>query len=192
MDKTATPARPPARERILQAADQLFYRDGFRATGVDRVIAESGAAKMTFYRHFPSKDDLIAAVLEQRHTRWMQWFVSAVNARLDGGGTGLEVIAEVLDSWFCKRDFRGCVFINAVAEDGVAGRFRAVAVAHKAELEAYVRTVCRRLELTPSQRVASAVMVTIEGAIVRAQMTGAKGVNTACADVLRAIARMRW
>ncbi len=192
MDKTAATPRPPARDRILQAADRLFYRDGFRATGVDRVIAESGTAKMTFYRHFPSKDDLIVAVLAQRHTRWMQWFVSAVDARVDAGGAGLEAIAEVLDTWFRKGDFRGCVFINAVAEDGVAERFRAVAVAHKTELEAYVRTVCRRLELTPPERVAAAVMVAIEGAIVRAQMTGADGVEAACADLLRALSRMCW
>ena len=59
----------PARERILVTAHELFYRDGLRATGIDRLIAESGVAKLTFYRHFPSKDDLIRTFLDYRHQR---------------------------------------------------------------------------------------------------------------------------
>lgn len=191
MAKSASARPAPARERILRAADRLFYRDGFRATGVDRVIAESGVAKMTFYRHFPSKDDLMIAVLQGRHARWMQWFTAAVDGRLQGGGAGLDVIAKVLDEWFRQPGFRGCVFINAVAEDGVADRFRSVSVAHKAELQAYVRSVCRRLGIARPERAAAAVMVAIEGAIVRAQMTGAEGVDVACGDVLRAIGQMQ-
>ena len=61
---------PSARDRILRTAHDLFYRDGIRATGIDRVIAESGVAKLTFYRHFPSKNDLIRAYLDYRHQRW--------------------------------------------------------------------------------------------------------------------------
>eukprot|EP01031_Cornospumella_fuschlensis_P009142 gene9142-11228_t len=53
----------PARDRILVTAHDLFYRDGIRATGIDRIIAESGVAKLTFYRHFPSKDELVKAFL---------------------------------------------------------------------------------------------------------------------------------
>src|SRR6218665_2250806 len=64
----------PARDRILVTAHQLFYRDGIRATGIDRIIAESGVAKLTFYRHFPSKDDLVLAFLDYRHDRWLAWF----------------------------------------------------------------------------------------------------------------------
>ena len=68
----------PARERILLAAHELFYRDGLRATGVDRVIAAAGVTKVTFYRHFPAKDELIRAFLAYRHERWMDWFQAAL------------------------------------------------------------------------------------------------------------------
>ena len=61
----------PASERILLTAHDLFYREGIRATGIDRVIAESGVTKVTFYRHFPSKNELILAFLAYRHERWM-------------------------------------------------------------------------------------------------------------------------
>jgi AcrR family transcriptional regulator len=57
-------ATPGARERILFAAHELFYREGIRATGIDRVIAESGVAKLSFYRHYPSKNDLVLAFLD--------------------------------------------------------------------------------------------------------------------------------
>ncbi len=70
----------PARERILATAYRLFYREGIRATGIDKVIAEAGGVtKVTFYRHFPSKDALILAYLELRHQRWMDWFVDSLD-----------------------------------------------------------------------------------------------------------------
>ena len=68
-------AQPSARDHILDTAKRLFYRDGFRATGIDRIVAESGVAKMSLYRHFPSKDDLIAAFLDWRHAHWTAWFM---------------------------------------------------------------------------------------------------------------------
>ncbi|WP_394700542.1 TetR/AcrR family transcriptional regulator [Thiomicrorhabdus sp.] len=72
----------PARERILLTAHDLFYREGIRATGIDRLIREAGVTKVTFYRHFPSKNDLILAFLHYRHQRWMDWFASgAENSR---------------------------------------------------------------------------------------------------------------
>ena len=70
-----------ARDRILGTAHDLFYRDGIRATGIDRLIAESGVTKVTFYRHFPSKNDLVRAFLDLRHARWMAWFVDALGRR---------------------------------------------------------------------------------------------------------------
>src|ERR1700750_3197774 len=110
MADTTTP--PPPRERILRAAHDLFYRDGIRATGIDRVIAESGVAKVTFYRQFPSKDDLILAFLDFRHERWMAWFV----AGLARHGGGLAAIAPALAEWFRSDDYRGCAFLNSVGE----------------------------------------------------------------------------
>src|SRR3954468_10276705 len=81
--------------RILRAAHDLFYGDGIRATGIDRVIAESGVAKVTFYRRFPSKDDLVLAYLDFRHERWMAWFTDALARH--GGHVG--AIAPALAEW---------------------------------------------------------------------------------------------
>jgi len=164
-------AQPSARERILDTAKRLFYRDGLRATGIDRIIAESGVAKMSLYRHFASKDDLIAAFLDWRHDHWMAWFTAAVDARL-GRGEGLAAVAEVLGDWFAQEDFRGCAFINAVAETGAGDdpRHRELAVRHKRALEDYLGEVAARLGLAAPGQVAQEALLCVEGMIVRAQM----------------------
>lgn len=163
--------QPSARERILDVAKRLFYRDGFRATGIDRIIAESGVAKMSLYRNFPSKNDLISAFLEWRHEHWTSWFVAGVEARF-AREPKLSVIADTLGEWFAQEDFRGCAFINSVAETGAgdAPRHLQQAVSHKAGIETYVTGLAVRLDLTNPDQVAQEVMLCIEGMIVRAQM----------------------
>ena len=106
---TPTADASSARDRILRAAHDLFYRDGVRATGIDRVIAESGVAKLTFYRHFPSKNDLIRAYLDYRHRRWMAWFSDALARH--GGGADAIVVA--VGEWLRDPGYRGCAFINS-------------------------------------------------------------------------------
>ena len=183
-------ATVPARERIMETANRLFYSEGLRATGIDWIIAESGVAKMSFYRHFPAKRDLIVAFLEKRRVEWMDWFRSEVEKRLGRRGAGLEVIADVLESWFAQTDFRGCTFMNSVAEgaheEPLIGR---VVREHKAELGAYIQELAGRLGLSNPRRVDEAVMVIIEGSVVRALMTGEYGDPTVGRMLLRAIAR---
>lgn len=164
-------AQASARDRILDVAKRLFYRDGFRATGIDKIIAESGVAKMSFYRNFPSKNDLITAFLEWRHEHWMTWFVGAVEPRWTRQPR-LAVLADALGEWFAQDDFRGCAFINSVAETGVGEepRHLELAVSHKGGLEHYIVTLAERLGLTAPQQVAQEAMLCIEGMIVRAQM----------------------
>ena len=121
MSLTETPVKPAARERILLTAHALFYRDGIRATGVDRVIAESGVTKVTFYRHFPSKNHLVQAYLDYRHARWMAWFAEALGRH--GGersGRGLDALVPALAEWLHDEHYRGCAFINSVGELGGA------------------------------------------------------------------------
>ena len=111
----------PARDRLLHTAHALFYRDGIRATGIDRVIAESGVTKVTFYRHFPSKNDLICAYLEYRHTGWMAWFGDALQRHahaLPAGTDRTRALAPALAEWLGSEHFRGCAFINSVSELG--------------------------------------------------------------------------
>jgi AcrR family transcriptional regulator len=167
----AAPPRPSrqsaARERILKTAHDLFYRDGIRATGIDRVIAEAEVTKVTFYRHFHSKDELIREFLEYRHRRWMSWFVEAL-ARFGGGPTA---ITAALEEWLQKPEFRGCAFINVVAELPDGGtQITTIARNHKDDMRRAITQV-----LPPSPRraqLASSLALAFDGAVVRAQMDG--------------------
>jgi AcrR family transcriptional regulator len=112
----------PARERILTTAYRLFTRRGIRAVGNDEVIAASGVAKATLYRHFPSKNDLVLAVLQRREELWTLGLVEQ-QSRLRGGTPEEQLLAifDVFHDWFQKReDFDGCSFINVLLELGAA------------------------------------------------------------------------
>lgn len=166
----------PARDRILVTAHDLFYRDGIRATGIDRIIAESGVAKLTFYRHFPSKDELIKAFLNYRHERWMAWFVDALGRHGATAGGGLLPLVKTMEEWFENPVFRGCAFINVVAEMGDSQPdMMAIARAHKDDM---LRVIEGLLPAGDSS-LASAVALAIDGAIVRAQMEAAIALPTA-------------
>lgn len=103
------PTAGSARERVLSTAARLFYAHGVRATGIDRIIAEAGVAKMSFYRHFPSKSGLVQAFLDRRHAQWMAWFEAALQRRVAQAGVPrLSMLADVLGEWFAQADFRGC------------------------------------------------------------------------------------
>lgn len=179
-----------ARERILRAAHDLFYRDGLRATGVDRVIAEAGVTKVTFYRHFPSKNELIRAFLEHRHARWLDWFGAALarhraaQTPQDRARQALAPLQPTLEEWFCQPGFRGCAFINAVAELG-GGLDDALPIAarHKQDM---VDLIGRQLlaDHPDRQALAEAAGLAADGAIVRAQ-TGPEGVRQALAGLQR-------
>lgn len=160
----------PARERVLLAAHDLFYRNGVRATGIDRVIAESGVTKATFYRHFPSKNELVIAFLEYRHRRWMDWFDEAL-ARHAGthGGRVAEAVVSALAEWFESGNFRGCAFINSVAElGGALPEVNKIARRHKREM---TEAIAHRLPDSGNREEdAQAIALAVDGAIIRAQI----------------------
>src|SRR6266540_7429799 len=90
-----------ARDRILEAAYELFSRQGIRAVGIDAIIERSGVARMTLYRHFASKDDLVLAFLERREQRWTQdWLQAEVQRRSDDPAQRLLAVFDVFDEWF--------------------------------------------------------------------------------------------
>lgn len=160
-----------ARDRILIAAHDLFYRDGIRATGVDRVIAESGVAKLTFYRHFPSKNDLVLAFLDHRHARWMAWFEDALARH---GGTP-EALVPALKEWLGSEGFRGCAFINSVGELGAAlPQVKEITRRHKRDMADAIAALlppASGLSAARRQRrlLAGDLATAVDGAIIRAQ-----------------------
>jgi AcrR family transcriptional regulator len=106
-----------ARERILETAYDMFSRHGIRAVGVDTIIARSGVAKMSLYRHFASKDQLVLEFLQERERPWSeQWLRAQAEARAEDGAGRLLAIFDVFDEWFRQEDFEGCSFINVLLE----------------------------------------------------------------------------
>lgn len=158
------------RDRILRAAHDLFYRDGIRATGIDRVIAESGVAKVTFYRQFASKDDLVLAFLDHRHERWMAWFVDALARH--GGTVG--AIVPALAEWLGSAEYRGCAFLNSVGELGpVLPGVLDVTRRHKQDM---TEAIAGLMRASPRRdEVARAIAMAVDGAIVQAQFLEAPG-----------------
>ncbi|MDO9405386.1 MAG: TetR/AcrR family transcriptional regulator [Polaromonas sp.] len=177
-----------ARERILATAHQLFYRDGIRATGVDRLIAESGVAKLTFYRHFPAKDALVRVYLEDRHERWMAWLVDALGRHGAGApGAGLQPLLPAMREWFEAPVFRGCAFINAVAE--VADSLPAamdISRRHKADMLDVIAGLLPD-GARDGQARAHAAAVAVDGAIIQAQMNGCEAALAALGQLLDAL-----
>lgn len=104
------------RERILHVALDLFYGNGFHAVGLDRILAEVGVTKTTFYNHFASKDELIVAVLLDRDERDMQAVREEMARRGGSARDRILLVFDVLDDWFNDPDFKGCLFINASAQ----------------------------------------------------------------------------
>ncbi|WP_018228576.1 TetR/AcrR family transcriptional regulator [Methyloversatilis universalis] len=187
LDDLAGPGPLPdqdARTRVLECAYRLFYRHGLRATGIDRIIAESGVAKASFYRHFPTKLALVDAYLDLRHARWMGWLESRLSATPDARAW-LAALPDALDDWFRAPGFRGCAFINGHAEAGTDAP--AMTVIHKRELAVRIERACHEAGCVRPDEVAADLLLAIEGAIVRAQMEGA---DAARAPLLRAFARV--
>ena len=168
----------PARDRILWTACNLFYRDGVRATGIDRVIAEAQVTKVTFYRHFPSKNDLVLAFLADRHTRWMAWF----DAALQRYGDSPQALAPALAEWLMDEGFRGCAFLNSSAELGAA--VPGVDEATRAHKKAVTARLLALLPAGPHQAADAELLCTVmDGAVARALYAGEPD------GALRAVAR---
>jgi AcrR family transcriptional regulator len=108
-------ARSLPRERIMSVASDLFYKQGYRATGVNEVIEKSGVAKATFYSHFPSKDDLGLAYLRQLKEGEIAYLDNTLRAAKGRVNRFLAVIRS-LEPWLLDTEFRGCGFINMASE----------------------------------------------------------------------------
>lgn len=181
---------PAARDRILDTATALFYRHGINNVGVDLVIARSGVAKMTLYRHFRSKDELILAFLEKINADWGSWLRGRVAAsRLRGRNRPLAVF-DALEEWFGMPEFRGCPFISTAAEiHDPAHPVHRAAWKFKQELRDYFRDLLREAGVANAPPLADQLLLLADGAIVRAAMEGgadaARAARRAAALLLR-------
>jgi AcrR family transcriptional regulator len=153
------------RERILDTAYDLFSRNGTRAVGVDRIIADAGTAKMTLYRHFASKDDLVLAFLAEREERWTRgWLQAEVLRRAPDPRGRLLAIFDVFGEWFAQPDFEGCSFISVLLED-VA---RDACVQHLANIREFLAGLAAEAGIENPDAFARQWHILMKGSIVAA------------------------
>ncbi len=162
-----------ARQRILETADRLFYSEGIRAVGIDRIIAEAEVAKMSLYKHFPSKDDLILAVLKYREEKILEFFSTAMERHEKRTRDRLRAFFAALRDWFMSPGFRGCAFQNAAVELANPQHQGAEFVkGHKRRFQEFLSGLVEESIGKGVARVAPAVGLLVEGAIVTAVIQG--------------------
>ena len=164
------PALLTARERILTTAYRLFTRRGIRAVGNDEVIAVSGVAKATLYRHFPSKNDLVLAVLQRREELWTLGLVEQ-QSRLRGETPEEQLLAifDVFHDWFQKReDFDGCSFINVLLELGPAHPAGQASIQYLDNIRTIVRERAEAAGLIDVDNFARSWHILMKGSIIAA------------------------
>lgn len=174
-----------ARDRILETAFRLFYAHGLRAVGVDRIIAESGVAKATFYKHFPAKDDLVLAYLDRVDGVWTGQLKAAAAAAGPAPANQLVGLFDALTS-ACRRDgYRGCAFINAAAESVPGTPVHDRTVAHKAAVLAWVRDLASEAGASDPDMLARSLTLLLDGGLA----SGALDASPQAPDVAKASAR---
>jgi AcrR family transcriptional regulator len=170
------PADKSARARILEAATELFYREGIRAVGIDTIIARSGVAKMSLYRNFASKDDLVVAFLEYRDGIYWQWWDQVMAAHPEDASRQIGDLFASLARRVSGANYRGCPFINTSTEfpdpDHPA---RAVCRANKRELRRRLLDLARRAGARDAGGLADQLLLLMDGAYASAQNFPARG-----------------
>jgi AcrR family transcriptional regulator len=167
------PTLESTKERIVETAVRLFYSRGIRATTTDLIISEAGVHKSTFFKHFPTKAEVVVAYLKRRDDSWMDWLTTRIEALAKRPESRLLAIFDALGEWFSEADFRGCAFINVAAEtaDPKAIDF-VLSVEHKRRLATLVKECAKLAHVKRVDQLVDEYMLLIEGAIVRAQMEG--------------------
>lgn len=164
MSDAGTTARP-ARERILNTAFRLFYARGPRGVGVDTVIAESGVAKATLYKHFPRKDDLVLAYLDTVDQAWFGQLRAAARAAGDDPRAQLVGMFDALGSASRRAGYHGCAFINTAAESETGSDVHARTVEHKRVVRAWVTDLARRARAADPDQLARQLTLLIDGGL---------------------------
>ncbi|HEY3456018.1 MAG TPA: TetR/AcrR family transcriptional regulator [Bryobacteraceae bacterium] len=184
-------AAKSARERILDTAEELFYQEGIRAIGIDTVIERSGVAKMSLYRNFASKEELIAAFLARRNEKYWRWWDGIMARHPESPARQLEDLFAALPERICRPGYRGCSFLNAATEFPDAGHLgRRAALEHYEELRKRLLALCRGIKAPRPKQLANQLLLLIEGAYtaggILEYQDAAKSVVEASTHLIRA------
>ncbi|WP_076861081.1 TetR/AcrR family transcriptional regulator [Bradyrhizobium mercantei] len=176
------------RDKILNTADELFYREGIRAVGVDTIVEKSGVAKTSLYRWFPAKDDLIAAFLENRNARyWARWD-QIVHMHEDNPKEQLLALLRWISQYVAGSDYRGCPFQIAATEFPDLGHAsREICIRNKQELRGRLLDLVRRIGVEEPGLIADQLLLMLEGAYVNTLLLAKSG---AAKQLVKAGARL--
>ncbi|HEV2674038.1 MAG TPA: TetR/AcrR family transcriptional regulator [Aliidongia sp.] len=180
--------KPTARDRILNVASDLFYHQGVRAVGIDTIIAAAGVAKMSLYRAFPSKDDLVAAYLEKRNLEfWERWDRTIADYPGDPRAQ-LEGLLDAITQRTLSEAYRGCPFLNTATEfPGSTLPADTVIRAHKRVVNERLRAMATAVGARDPQMLADQLQLVIDGAYSAGQALGVEGPAKALASAGRAL-----
>lgn len=169
MTAKRTKSAPRPRERILDAAYELFCANGINQVGIDTILAKSGCAKASLYGNFDSKADLAIAFLDRREVMWTRgWLKAEITLRAKSPKARLLAIFDVFDGWFHKRSFEGCSFIDALLEAKANGPVRQAAAVHLAKIRAIVHSLAQEAKLHEPEKFANVWHMLMKGSIVSA------------------------
>ena len=181
-------AGKPARERIFDVAKDLFYRLGIRAVGVETIVSAAGATKMSLYRSFPSKDDLVVAYLEDRDKIYWQWWDSVMARHPGSPRQQIRALFKSVAGKTTRPGYRGCPFTNAATEFPDPDHpGRAVATANKAKLRDGLRGLARAAGAREPERLGDQLFLLMEGAYASGQVMGLDGPALSLADAADAL-----
>jgi len=163
--------RANKREELVRKALTVFYRNGFHATGMDMLVAETGVSKTSMYKHFRTKEDLILAVLRLRDENFRNWLYRRMEDLADTPRGQLLAMYDALGEWFDEKGYQGCMFIKASAEFQDSGHpIHKQSAEHKRMLETHMREIALKAGAPAPDALARQLLLLKEGAIVTAHL----------------------
>ncbi len=162
--------KSPPRERLLAAADRLFYEDGVCTVGIDRILTEADVARASLYSNFGSKDELVRAYLDHRSSAWRDVVGETLPTRWENPRDRIVGVFELLTEWFETPGYRGCPFINASAEAIAGAAVSQVRDIHRAWVRELFVTLCREAGMNDPAGLAEQLVLLYDGSMVGAQL----------------------
>ena len=168
MSPAATMSPDAAQRSVLRSADELFYAHGISGVVMSDIRDASGVSMRRLYAMYPSKSELVAAWLTDRHDRWMAWFTSSIERHVSGGADPVLATFDAIAEWVTSPGYRGCAFINSLAEtSGIDDIHRMIITAHKRDLVEHLAQLAARDHPHAPSWLPAALAVIVDGAIVQ-------------------------
>jgi AcrR family transcriptional regulator len=172
MSPAATMSPDAAQRSVLRAADELFYARGISGVVMSDIRDASGVSMRRLYAMYPSKRELVAAWLTDRHDRWMAWFASSVERHASGGADPVLATFDAIAEWVTSPGYRGCAFINSLAETSeIDDTHRTIIATHKRDLVAQLAQLAARDHPDAPSWLPAALAVIVDGAIVQSTIS---------------------